>query len=34
MITAAEALKKLDEVNNFIEVNGSNHFSRMKMCSK
>ena len=26
-ITAAEALKKLDEVNNFIEVNGSNHFN-------
>ena len=24
-ITAAEALKKLDEVKNFIEVNGSDH---------
>ena len=26
-ITAAEALKKLDEVKNFIEVNGSNHLN-------
>ena len=26
-ITAAEALKKLDEVNNFIEVNGSDHMN-------
>ena len=25
-ITAAETLKKLDEVKNLIEVNGSNHF--------
>ena len=26
-ITAAEALKKLDEVKNFIEVNGSDHLN-------
>ena len=26
-ITVAEALKKLDEVNNFIEVNGSDHLN-------
>ena len=26
-ITAVEALKKLDEVKNFIEVNGSNHLN-------
>ena len=26
-ITAGEALKKLDEVKNFIEVNGSNHLN-------
>ena len=26
-ITAAEALKKLDEVNSFIEVNGSDHLN-------
>ena len=26
-ITSAEALKKLDEVTNFIEVNGSNHLN-------
>ena len=26
-ITAAEALKKLDEVENFIEVNGSEHLN-------
>ena len=26
-ITAAEALKKLDEVNGFIEVNGSDHLN-------
>ena len=26
-ITATEALKKLDEVTNFIEVNGSNHLN-------
>ena len=26
-ITAAEALKKLDEVNRFIEVNGSDHLN-------
>ena len=26
-IAAAEALKKLNEVKNFIEVNGGNHFS-------
>ena len=26
-ITAAEVLKKLDEVKNFIEVNGSNHLN-------
>ena len=26
-ITASEALKKLDEVKNFIEVNGSNHLN-------
>ena len=26
-ITAAEALNKLDEVKNFIEVNGSDHLS-------
>ena len=26
-ITAAEVLKKLDEVKNFTEVNGSNHLN-------
>ena len=26
-LTAAEALKKLDEVKNFIEVNGSDHLN-------
>ena len=26
-ITAAEVLKKLDEVNNFIEVNGRDHMN-------
>ena len=26
-VTAAEALKKLDAVKNFIEVNGSNHLN-------
>ena len=26
-IAAAEALKKLNEVKNFIEVNGGNHFN-------
>ena len=38
-ITTAEALKKLDEVKNFIKVNGSDHLNMilnefLKMCSK
>ena len=38
-ITTADALKKLDEVKNFIKVNGSDHLNMilnelLKMCSK